>query len=59
MAGKPEMVRALEGLPQDSLKKVKQFFDSLNRQETFDASQCRDGGQKSRFLPSKSGRAGR
>ena len=29
MAGKPEIVRALEGLPQDSLKEVKKFIDSL------------------------------
>jgi len=31
MAGKPEIVRALEGLPQDSLKEVKKFIDSLKK----------------------------
>ena len=29
--GKPEIVRALEGLPQDSLKEVKKFIDSLKK----------------------------
>lgn len=32
MAGKPEILRALEGLPQDSLKEVKAFIDSLKKQ---------------------------
>ena len=32
MAGKPEIVRALEGLPPDSLKEVKDFIDSLKKQ---------------------------
>ncbi len=31
MPGKPEMLRALEGLPQDSLKEVKKFIDSLKK----------------------------
>jgi len=31
MAGKPEIVRALEGLPQDSLKEVMKFIDSLKQ----------------------------
>lgn len=31
MAGKPGMVLALEGLPQDLLKEVKEFIDSGNR----------------------------
>jgi len=31
MAGKPEILRALEGLPQDSLKEVKQFIGSLKK----------------------------
>jgi hypothetical protein len=31
MADKPEIVRALEGLPQDSLKEVKKFIDSLKK----------------------------
>jgi len=32
MAGKSEILRALEGLPQDSLKEVKRFIDSLRKQ---------------------------
>ncbi|MBI2532743.1 MAG: hypothetical protein HYW03_11120 [Deltaproteobacteria bacterium] len=32
MAGKPEILRALEGLPQDSLQEVKAFIDSLKKQ---------------------------
>lgn len=32
MPGKPEILRALEGLPQDSLKEVKKFIDSLKKQ---------------------------
>ena len=32
MAGKPEILKALEGLPQDSLKEVKEFIDSLKKQ---------------------------
>lgn len=32
MAGKPEILRALEGLPQNSLKEVKEFIDSLKKQ---------------------------
>lgn len=32
MAGKPEILRALEGLPQDSLREVKAFIDSLKKQ---------------------------
>lgn len=32
MAGKPEILRALEGLPEDSLKEVKEFIDSLKKQ---------------------------
>jgi len=32
MAGKPEILKALEGLPQDSLKQVKEFIDSLKKQ---------------------------
>ena len=31
MAGKPEILRALDGLPQDSLKEVKEFIDSLKK----------------------------
>ena len=31
MPGKPEILRALEGLPQDSLKEVKEFIDSLKK----------------------------
>lgn len=31
MAGKPEILRALEGLPEDSLKEVKSFIDSLKK----------------------------
>lgn len=31
MSGKPEILRALEGLPQDSLKEVKKFIDSLKK----------------------------
>jgi hypothetical protein len=31
MASKPEIVRALDGLPQDSLKEVKKFIDSLKK----------------------------
>jgi hypothetical protein len=31
MKGKPEITRALEGLPPDSLKKVKKFIDSLKK----------------------------
>ena len=31
MPGKPEILRALEGLPQDSLKEVKKFIDSLKK----------------------------
>lgn len=31
MAGKPEILRALEGLQEDSLKKVKAFIDSLKK----------------------------
>lgn len=31
MAGKPEILRALEELPQDSLKEVKAFIDSLKK----------------------------
>jgi hypothetical protein len=32
MAGKPEILRALEGLPKDSLKEVKAFIDSVKKQ---------------------------
>ncbi len=32
MAGKPEILRALEGLPRESLKEVKAFIDSLKKQ---------------------------
>jgi hypothetical protein len=32
MAGKSEILRALEGLPQDSLKEVKEFIDALRKQ---------------------------
>ena len=32
MAGKPEILRALQGLPQDSLEEVKDFIDSLKQQ---------------------------
>jgi hypothetical protein len=32
MARKSEILRALEGLPQDSLKEVKEFIDSLRKQ---------------------------
>ena len=32
MAAKPEILRALEGLPQDSLKEVKEFVDYLKKQ---------------------------
>jgi hypothetical protein len=32
MAGRTEILRALEGLPQDSLKEVKRFIDSLRKQ---------------------------
>jgi Fe-S cluster assembly ATPase SufC len=32
MAGKAEILRALEGLPQDSLKEIKEFIDSLKKQ---------------------------
>lgn len=32
MARKPEILRALEGLPRDSLKEVKEFIDSLKKQ---------------------------
>ena len=31
MAGKPEILRALQGLPQDSLEEVKDFIDSLKK----------------------------
>lgn len=31
MARKPEILRALEGLPQDSLREVKEFIDSLKK----------------------------
>lgn len=31
MSGKPEILRALEGLPQESLKEVKKFIDSLKK----------------------------
>jgi len=31
MAGRPEILRALEGLPRDSLKEVKKFIDSLKK----------------------------
>jgi len=31
MAAKPEIIRALQGLPQDSLKEVKAFIDSLKK----------------------------
>ena len=31
MPGKPEILRALEGLPEDSLKEVKKFIDSLKK----------------------------
>jgi DNA replication initiation complex subunit (GINS family) len=31
MAGKSEILRALEGLPQDFLKEVKAFIDSLKK----------------------------
>jgi hypothetical protein len=31
MPGKPEILRALDGLPQDSLKEVKKFIDSLKK----------------------------
>ena len=31
MAGKPEILRALEGLQEDSLKEVKAFIDSLKK----------------------------
>jgi len=32
MAAKPEILRALEGLQEDSLKEVKAFIDSLKKQ---------------------------
>ncbi len=32
MAGKPEILHALEGLPRDSLKEVKKFIDALKKQ---------------------------
>jgi hypothetical protein len=32
MAGKPEILRALEGLRPDSLREVKRFIDSLKKQ---------------------------
>ena len=32
MAGKPEILRALEGLPEESLNEVKEFIDSLKKQ---------------------------
>ena len=31
MAGKPEILRALDGLQEDSLKEVKAFIDSLKK----------------------------
>ncbi|MBM2802880.1 MAG: hypothetical protein HW419_773 [Deltaproteobacteria bacterium] len=31
MSGKPEILRALEGLPQDSLREIKKFIDSLKQ----------------------------
>ena len=34
MVGKPEILRALEGLPQDSLKEVKEFIDTLKKQNS-------------------------
>ena len=44
MAAKPEIVRALEELPQESLQEVKAFIDSLKKHNRESRPTGRNGG---------------
>ena len=43
MAGKSGILRAIEGLPQDSLKEVKEFIDSLKKYKSKRQTAGRNG----------------